>query len=226
MGDLISIPIGGKARIKLRAHTTDEGIFWQLFVLDDVPLPEIARPTVIVDCGAHIGCSVIRFAQRYPGARIIAIEASLVNYAILVENTAAYPNVTCVNGAIWGEKSRVWISGEEGGEWSFRVASEGAGESLPAFTLDDVMADFQLDHIDILKMDIEGSELNVFQSKALSWLGCTKIIIIELHDVIRPGCSDQFRKTIGPSWEQIAQTGSNIMVERQEDKVKCSIKKS
>lgn len=214
MGELVAVPIGRKTSIKLRSHTTDEAIFWQLFVMDDVPLPKLERSTVIVDCGAHIGCSVIRFALRYPEARIIAIEASLENYGILVENTKAFPNVTCVNGAIWGEKSRVWISGIGDGEWSFRVAPEGTGESIPAFTLDDVMADYRLDHIDILKMDIEGSELNVLQGKSLAWLEKTHIFIIELHDVIMPGCSEQFRKTLGPVWKEIARTGSNIMMER------------
>jgi len=215
MGELIAVPMGNKTSIILRSHTTDEAIFWQIFVLADIPIPDVSNQKVILDCGAHIGCTAILFAQRYQDAKIIAVEASFVNYEILVKNTLCFPNITCVHGAIWGEKSRVWISGVGDGEWSFRVDSQGAGESMPAFSIDDVLSDQHLDHIDILKMDIEGSELNVFQSQNLKWLDKTHVIIIELHDAIMPGCTEQFLKTIGPGWKETARTGSNVMMERE-----------
>jgi hypothetical protein len=42
--------------------------------------------------------------------------------------------------------------------------------------------------IDILKLDIEGAEKEVF-SNCDKWLGNVRILMIELHDHLKPGCS-------------------------------------
>ena len=44
-------------------------------------------------------------------------------------------------------------------------------------------------YIDILKLDIEGSEKEVFSAGFENWMPKTKVIIIELHDAMKPGCS-------------------------------------
>ena len=43
--------------------------------------------------------------------------------------------------------------------------------------------------IDILKIDIEGSEKEVFQHGYADWLPKIKVLIIELHDRMVPGAS-------------------------------------
>ena len=51
------------------------------------------------------------------------------------------------------------------------------------------MNDYNIDEIDIIKMDIEGSEFYVFYELSDIWLKKTKILIIEMHDRKIPGCS-------------------------------------
>jgi hypothetical protein len=53
------------------------------------------------------------------------------------------------------------------------------------------MRDHQLESIDILKIDIEGAEKEVF-ADSTAWLGRVRAIIIELHDRLKPGCSRSF----------------------------------
>ncbi len=48
--------------------------------------------------------------------------------------------------------------------------------------------------IDILKLDIEGAEAELFCANYENWLGKTNVIIIELHDRIREGCSEALYK--------------------------------
>ena len=50
------------------------------------------------------------------------------------------------------------------------------------------MRDFGIDHIDLLKIDIEGAEKEVFQ--VCDWQDRLDSIVIELHDRYMPGCSD------------------------------------
>jgi hypothetical protein len=47
------------------------------------------------------------------------------------------------------------------------------------------------DRIDILKLDIEGAELEIF-SGPCEWLSKVAILLIELHDRVAPGCSLTF----------------------------------
>jgi Methyltransferase FkbM domain len=44
--------------------------------------------------------------------------------------------------------------------------------------------------IDILKMDIEGAERQVFSGECGSWIARTRVMIVELHDRTWPGCAD------------------------------------
>jgi hypothetical protein len=53
------------------------------------------------------------------------------------------------------------------------------------------------DTIDILKLDIEGSEKEVFEAGFEYWLPRTKAIIIELHDHMRAGASKALFNAIG-----------------------------
>ena len=50
------------------------------------------------------------------------------------------------------------------------------------------MRDFGLAHIDILKVDIEGAEKEVF-SDTSKWIDRVGSLIVETHDHMKPGCS-------------------------------------
>jgi hypothetical protein len=53
-----------------------------------------------------------------------------------------------------------------------------------------------LEQIDILKIDIEGSEKELFESDYDYWLSRTKILIIELHDRLKPETSKTVFKAL------------------------------
>jgi hypothetical protein len=52
--------------------------------------------------------------------------------------------------------------------------------------MDTLMKETGLSTIDLLKIDIEGAEKDVFQDCA--WIKNVRVIAIELHDRVRPGC--------------------------------------
>jgi hypothetical protein len=53
------------------------------------------------------------------------------------------------------------------------------------------MNNFNIDAIDILKIDIEGAEKEVFENSDL-WMRKTNVIIIELHERLKDGCCRVF----------------------------------
>jgi FkbM family methyltransferase len=190
---LVSIP-GIAHPIHLRLRTSDVPLFLQVILLSQYEWKLPKRPSVIVDAGANIGLASIFFANRYPGAKIISIEPAPSNLKLLCKNMAQYPNNAIVAGALWKENSRVTIVDPGGGEWGFQVEEDRPADgNVMALTLDRLMDQFGIDYVDLLKVDIEGAEKEVFESSS-QWIDRVGAIAIELHDEIKIGCSHAFRE--------------------------------
>jgi FkbM family methyltransferase len=152
--------------VTLRAIGGDISILYEVFAEGAYAIPSAAVPAdtvhVVVDCGAHIGLSALYFAHRYPRARIIAIEPHPKNFDLLKMNTAAHPNIACVQACVLGRSGSAFIS-TEGPSWQHHVVQCG-GLEIEAVTLSDVRVRFGIDVIDVLKLDVEGAEPEVIRS--------------------------------------------------------------
>jgi FkbM family methyltransferase len=150
------------------------------------------HPQTIVDAGANIGMASIYFAHRYPGARIVAIEAEDSNFAMLNKNVRPYGAVLPVHAALWNRDGEINVSERAPGvgtreKWTF-VTHEGPGAKVRAITMRTLMKETQMRSVDLLKIDIEGAEKEVFEG--CDWMDDIRCIMIELHDRFRPGCSE------------------------------------
>ncbi len=96
----LSIP-QSKTPLKLRSDTSDIPTFEQIFVWDDYDLPMQMAPRFIIDGGANVGFASIYFANRYPEAKIIAVEPDESNVEVMRQNTLAYPNISVIQAGIW-----------------------------------------------------------------------------------------------------------------------------
>jgi hypothetical protein len=63
-------------------------------------------------------------------------------------------------------------------------------------TLDEILTTNNWETIDVLKIDIEGAEKDLFEKNYENWLPKTKIIMVETHDRMIPKCSYTVMKTI------------------------------
>jgi FkbM family methyltransferase len=128
----------------------------------------------------------ILFARRYPRAKIIAIEPEPSNFALLLRNTSSYKNIQSVCAALWREDGEVTLgSSNVHPKGAFQIVENGETR-VRAVTLGTVMRETGIQSIDILKVDIEGSEREVFAS--CNWIDNVHAIVIELHDRVRAGC--------------------------------------
>jgi FkbM family methyltransferase len=183
----------------LRARTSDLLIFEQIFVNQEYDFKTQDCPRVIVDAGAHIGLASIYFSNRYPESKIIAIEPEISNYKMLKKNVASYNNIITLNAALWDKNEEIDLVDPGIGNWGFMTqAEERQGEHLGnishkvhGMTIDKIMDNNCLEKIDILKMDIEGAEREVFMNSS-SWLGKVDALIIELHEWMKSGCNRSF----------------------------------
>lgn len=170
-------------------------------------------PRVIVDAGAYTGLSTAYFAMWYPAAKIIAIEPDEANFQ-LQRNTAAFANVQAVGVALWVESGSVALADPGYGPWGLQVdGPAGTSTQVPAITMDEVLRDYQLDTVDLLKVDIEGSEKELFDA-AGSWIGRVDAICLELHDRFKPGCSRAFYRAVEDFGTEF-RLGEDVLVLRE-----------
>jgi FkbM family methyltransferase len=187
--ELTITPPGSEHRIYLRINTSDFCAYKDVLISQDKmydPCIPNFKPETIVDAGAHIGMASILFARRFPLAKIVAIEPEASNFAALARNTSPYKNILAVRAAIWSEDGEVTLGKSDAHvKGAFQVVEHGE-ERVRAMTMDTLMRETGIQSIDLLKMDIEGAEKEVFT--ACNWIKKVRIIAIELHDRIKPGC--------------------------------------
>ena len=203
--------------INLRSKTNDYSVVKQIFTRSEYEFDYeslINYPKVIVDAGAHIGIAAIFFTNKFPNSKIISIEPGKDNYKLLLENTREYPNIIPCNYALWNKKTSVNIIDSGEGEWAYMVQESNTKDTTmfaQAITMNDLMKKHNIQNIDILKMDIEGSEKEIFSENCNLWLVKTKLIVIELHDWKRPGSSIAFIDAMKQNnFSLVLQNGENF----------------
>lgn len=203
-------------QLHLRKGSTDFKVFRAIMVFGQYNINRINKKGVetIVDLGSNIGFSVVHFKSKYPNARVIAVEPEKKNFDLLQKNVAEYKDVRCMNYAVWHTAKNLDIFDSGLGEYGYRVVEGNDKQvgSVPSITMDEIMAQNNIDVIDILKVDIEGAEKELFTYNFESWLPKVRCIVIELHDLYRPGCATAFFKAISTRQFDIFCKGEDIVI--------------
>lgn len=152
-------------------------------------------PNIIVDAGANIGLTSVYFANKYPNAKIISIEPEKNNFELLKKNVSNYENIIALNAALWNENKEVDIVDPHLGSWGFQVENNSGNsiQKINTFTVDKIMEMFDLPKINLLKIDIEGAEKEIFENPS-AWINKVDVIAIELHERLKSGCNRSFYK--------------------------------
>ncbi|MFN8582560.1 MAG: FkbM family methyltransferase [Gemmatimonadaceae bacterium] len=144
----------------------------------DVP----AHP-VIVDGGAHIGLASIWFASVYPGAQLHCFEPEPRNADLLRRNMAQL-SAAHVNGAALGRASGTGLLHLAPVPAMHSLKSGTAGEktvTVPVVALADYLESEHISRVDVLKLDVEGSELDALQGLG-ERIRDVSVIVGEMHE--------------------------------------------
>jgi FkbM family methyltransferase len=152
---------------------------------------------LVVDLGMNAGEFSREIMRRYPTARVVAVEAN-PDLALAVRNSE---NLRCYNYAIASENGPVTFgidrinstasSLDLSNDHSETVTVEGIQFS-------DLLRRAEIDNevIDILKIDIEGSELELFEQAADRILSSVRQISVEFHAFINPDHKPRISKIL------------------------------
>jgi len=136
---------------------------------------------VIIDCGANIGLSTIYFKTKYPLAKIISFEPDPYVFETLTKNIELTNNngITLINKGLGkiSETKKFFSEGADGG----RIALPEDDQNIISIEIE-ILSPYLKEPVDMLKIDIEGSELEVLEESS-NELKNVKNIFIEYHSV-------------------------------------------
>jgi len=208
-------------RIAIRRKTSDEEVFEDVLVRGEYDSPELRRldAASILDGGANVGYTTLFLHSVFPEARIVAVEPDEENVRQLRENVrlaGIEDLVTCVHGAVWPQRERVSIINSSASEWAFRVApvkTEGE-DQIEAYRLHDLAGMTPTGAFDLIKLDIEGAERELFADPgAADIVRRAQAVLVELHDRIVSGCSASFyRSIVGEDFDQYTRGDACLVV--------------
>jgi FkbM family methyltransferase len=177
-------PGGHEKTIQLRTFAGDIEIFYEIFWRKtyEHPVSKEYEVNTIVDLGANIGMSSLYFSQQFPTAMIYAVEPDPFNFDMLTANLSEeilQSRLVPVKAAIYSADGIVNLK-QNGKAYNTGIAEEDTGIAVRAVKLDTLIKEMMINQIDLLKIDIEGSEAYLFNAPA-AWLDIIKIIVMECH---------------------------------------------
>ncbi len=154
-----------------------------------VYLPALGEEALVIDAGANIGEFAAEIRRR-TGARVVALEP-VPELRARIEPAA---NLTILDGALVGEDEtanrevEIHLSNNPQAhssdpEIARRFGARGAIR-VRAWTLPALLAALDVARVDLLKLDIEGAELEVLETASGSTLGQIEQITVEFHDFL------------------------------------------
>jgi FkbM family methyltransferase len=180
-----------RAEIVFREVPSDHYTFGDIFEQEvyKTVLRHVPNCSTILDLGANIGFASLYLAAAYPAARIVSVEPNRENFALLKTNL----NVLIRQGRCIPLQAAVWSTRRSLGvdpRWSagaynaFRVldqpTGDGAADSVEGLTMAEILSSARFQQVDLLKVDIEGAEVELFRNDR-GWLDSVRAIAIEFH---------------------------------------------
>ena len=175
----------------MRKNPHDYGTFEEVIVKEGYKMSWNFIPNRIIDGGGNIGLTAAYFATQFPQASIVSLEPDEENFQLLSKNVSLYQNIKALQGGVWNKSASLVVKDVGLGNNGFMVeeVTPDTRGAIKAWSIGDLMKEMQWDHCDVVKLDVEGSEKEIFSENYESWLPKTKVLIVELHDRMKKGCS-------------------------------------
>ena len=188
--------------VYFRPGTSDLFVVLQIFLEEEYACVAHERDVqFIVDCGANAGYSAVYLLNKYPQARLVAVEPDAGNAEICRKNLVPFgARAEVIQAGVWPRDAQLKVERgtyRDGLEWSFHVRPIRDGESsdINAVGLPTLLARAPSGRIDLLKVDIERAELELFAEGTQDWLPKVRTLAIELHD---DECRAVFQRVVAP----------------------------
>ena len=178
----LKLDIGGS--IGATVYWTGFHEFHELLFLHKFLKPKM----VVVDAGANIGVFTLFAANRVPSGKVIAFEPVPSVHQRLQENIGLnhFKNITCVAKGLSDTTGTLPIYEIDSNNEGLSTLYPGDLRQLrhtevPIVPLDETIASYSLQRLDLIKMDIEGGELMALRGMKKAIQDFRPIVMIEIN---------------------------------------------
>ncbi len=176
-----------------RSGTADPFVLYQVLLKTgrkaEYYVPQAVRPKIILDIGSNIGASIIYFHEKFPGANIFGFEPHPDTFRILQQNAGDLHGVTVFNYGLGARNQRIAVPADQVNFGAFNTRGSFKDRGYPAAPveceirrLDEVLRELGIAQVDLIKIDCEGAEADVFSALPDETLHRCQWIVGEFHD--------------------------------------------
>lgn len=164
-------------------------IYKEIFINWEYKFSATTKNPFILDCGSHIGLSILYFKSIYPDSEIIGFEPNPENFQILQKNIKEnkLSDTKVFNWALSDKEGStdLYVSFEKNGPWTWgdtiiynMWGDENNDKKVSVKTVK--LSKYINKPVDFIKIDIEGSEQNVLE-EIENKLHLIKEVAMEYH---------------------------------------------
>jgi FkbM family methyltransferase len=186
------------------ANLDDFRLLEEMFVYEQYALTPKGEVRTIVDLGSNVGISIVYFLETYKNARLYGFEPTSYCWNRLKKTVGSNARVTIEQKALdeKGNSTATIYNHPNGHVGSSNYPMhEGVPENVSTITLDEIIEKYDLQEIDILKIDIEGFEYEVCKASKLK--SRARYIMAEVHPFMSGHSSEEFL-ALFPDYKVIA----------------------
>jgi len=168
-------------------------------------ISSLPQSPTVVDLGANVGFFTLKTAASYPGGSFLCVEPDPRNFGSLERNIGANSRyqITALRRAVGGKsEERPMFVGGERGHSSFypdpTCGSQAFRKSLQvvSMTLDELFELERIERCDLLKLDCEGAEYEIFASVTSNCVKRIDRIVLEYHEWVEGQSSEVLKKRL------------------------------
>ena len=176
-----------------RPGTSDPSVLYQNLLRSgrkaEYYVPPSLNPKLILDIGSNVGASILYFHQLFPNARIVGFEPHPGTFEVLRRNVADLPSVAVYNYGLGAADKRIALpfDGVNFGGFGIVPRPRFAESAEPPVECEirhsgSALREIGIAEVDLMKIDCEGSELDVFAALPPELIAGCKWIVGEMHD--------------------------------------------
>ncbi len=185
--------LGGRT---LHLRLMDLPVYYEIFLGRgyDAALRQLAPEPTVIDLGAHVGLFALRTKMMRPGAQVISVEPAPSNAALCRLNTAGLYDAHLEVAAYHPTETSLLLDASGQGH-NYKTRATGGGTAVvPSLSLSALLTKYEIDSVDMVKIDIEGGEDAILGSKDEAVLRRSRQLLVEVH---APGSIGDFAGIIG-----------------------------
>lgn len=169
-------------------HTYKESFFDESYTKGFTHPLKLKENPIVVDVGANVGYFTLFMLSCYPKAKLYSYEPMPMNFKLLSkyrdENSSLDMNI--FNMAVSAEVKTLTLHYDASDSFTTAATLYAKDDQpdkieVPTTTLEEIMTNNNLDKIDFLKLDCEGSEYEILYDATTTILDRVNVIALETH---------------------------------------------